>query len=103
MVRRPFGLRENLLLGHLIALHRMVVLADAAVAAVVGADVGEFNQAAVKDAVAHDFGGAVIGGAFEFQTVFGRGKAEEPDDVSIAKFRLFQKLFQGFGHFLFQA
>ena len=101
MVRRPFSLRENLLLGHLIALHRMVVLA--AVAAVVGADVGEFDQAAVKDAVAHDFGGAVIGGAFEFQTVFGRGKAEEPDDVIIAKFRLFQKLFQWFGHFLFQA
>ena len=85
LTRGPDGLLDNLLLRHGVALHGVIRLPDAAVAAVGRADVGEFNEAAVIDIGAHQLRRAAEGFILQHPAVFEVGEPEKLNDVFVRK------------------
>ena len=91
---RPERAFDDLLLREHVARHGRVRLADAAVAAVEAADIGEFDDAAVVHLVADQPARQVEGRQPESLAFGGVGKPEQIDDVGVRKGFLPQHAFE---------
>ena len=71
------GRLNQFLVGHSIALHLPVAATDAAIQAVVAADVGKLDKPSQVDSIAHGFTAHVIGPPIEF---IGRCRGQQLDN-----------------------
>ena len=90
------GALENRLARERVALHVVVGLADAAVAAVGRAYVADLDEAAQIDVGAHFPGRQVIGAALQKVGFFGRSDAQNPRDFFVGELGLREEVFKSF-------